>query len=203
MQKKRRIPLREIRRCVSDASLVFLPIVVGVVVVPITSCDHFLMVYPMVPGRSLVVFPVVPRSFLIVFLVVPLSLFFPHARSMFGTRFAFDAGMTFDMCLPRRCIGIGHRIEDRAARGAQTGLVGCHASRYPRDVGDFIRAQTKGVRLAGFTLLLGHFEGVRRETRAEAKDGRQHDESRSISNSTAFHDNSPQASRSLPGEPII
>lgn len=162
--------------------LISLPIVVGVVVVPIVSCDHFLMVCPMVP-----------LSFLIVLLVVPLGPFLPHIHFAFGTRFVFDARMAFGMCFPRRRIGIGHRVEDGAAGRAQTGLVRRHASCHSRDVGDFIRAQTKGVRLAGFALLFGHFEGVRREAGAKAKDGRQHNESRSISNSTAIHDNSPQA----------
>jgi hypothetical protein len=167
--------------------LIFLPIVVGVVVVPIASCDHFLMMCPMMLS-----------SFLFVFFGVPLSVFFfPLLGSAFGTRFAFGARMTcslvIGMCLLRRRIGICHRVEDRTAGRAQTRLIGRHASRHPWDVRNFIGAQTKGVRLARFTLLIGHFEGMRREARAKAEEGRQHDESRSISNSAAFHNKSPQA----------
>lgn len=167
--------------------LIFLPIVVGVVVVPIASCDHFLMMCPKMTA-----------GFLVVFLRVPLSVFFfPLLGSAFGTRFAFGARMTCSLVIGMRLlrwrIGICHGVEDGAAGGAQTSLVGRHASRHPWDVRNFIGAQTKGIRLARFTLLIAHFEGMRREAWAEAEEGRQHNESGSISNSAAFHNKSPQA----------
>jgi hypothetical protein len=179
--------------------LLFLPIVVGVIVVPVAPRDYFLMMRMTVVDDSFLFMPlVVPKGFFLVFLGVPFRLvfvFFSLLRSAFGPRLPFGArmmlGLGFGMHLPRRRIGVGHRVEDRAARRAQTRLVSRHASRHPRDVGNFIGAQTKCVRLAGLARLVAYFEGMRREAWAEAEEGRQHDESRSISNSAAFHNNSP------------
>lgn len=139
----------------------------------------------------------VPLGFFIIFPVTPRCLF------LLPMGFVFDALGMFGVHLRLRCAGRVHRVENGAAGRAQLGPFGRHARCDARNVGDFIRAQTKSVGLASLTLLIGHFEGLRRNKRAEADSGREHKKSRSISNSAAIHDIPPRPSRALRFEPTI
>lgn len=84
-----------------------------------------------------------------------------------------------------------HGVENRAAGRAQARFVGRHAGRHPWDIRNFVRAQTESIRLAGFTLLIGHFERMRRNGCPKAEDGGEHKARRVISYSTTIHNVPP------------